>query len=57
MAGYNAKFIEVVKLLGLEATYFTGMYTVRLNGKIIGHMTAEAWIDHLRNCMINSGRC
>lgn len=47
----NAKFIEVAKLLGMEASYFSGLYTVRLNGQYIGQMSAEAWLDHLRNCM------
>lgn len=53
----NARFIEIVKLLGLEATYFAGMYTVRTEkGEYIGQMTAEAWLDHLRNCMIKANR-
>jgi hypothetical protein len=47
----NSKFIEVAKLLGLESTYFSGMYRVRLDGQYLGNMSAEAWLDHLRNCM------
>lgn len=53
----NTKFQEIAKLLGLETSYFSGMYRVRINGQFAGQMTAEAWLDHLRICMVASKRC
>lgn len=53
----NDKFVECAKLLGLETEYFSGMFKVRINGKFAGQMSAEAWLDHLRNCMEKSNRC
>jgi hypothetical protein len=52
----NAKFIEVAKLLGLETDYFSGVHRVRIGGQYIGQMSAEAWLDHLRDCMVKSKR-
>ncbi len=52
----NAKFIEIAKLLGLEATYLSGMYRVKHNGQFIGQMSAEAWLDHIRHCMSKANR-
>lgn len=53
----NSKFIKCAKLLGLETEYFSGMFKVRINGEFIGQMSSEAWLDHLRNCMIKAKRC
>lgn len=52
----NVKLIEACKLLGLEATYFSGMYTLRHKGEYIGQMTAEAWLDHMRDALISTKR-
>ncbi len=53
---HNQKFIEAAKLLGLQTEYFSGMFRVRLNGEFIGQMSAEAWLDHLRDCMVKAQR-
>ena len=47
----NFQFIEAIKLLGLEATYFCGEYTVKNNGKFIGKMTAEHWLAHFKEAI------
>lgn len=52
----NKKFLEVAKLLGFTTVYFSGMFRVRFNGEYIGEMSAEAWLDHLKNCMLKSQR-
>lgn len=52
----NGKLITACKLLGLEATYFAGMYTLRHKGEYIGQMTAEAWLDHMRDALISVKR-
>lgn len=52
----NKKFVEVAKLLGMETDYFSGMHRVRLNGQWIGQMSAEAWMDHIKNCVAKSCR-
>ncbi|MGJ5032414.1 hypothetical protein ACQR1I_36635 [Bradyrhizobium sp. HKCCYLS2038] len=48
----NSKVVEIAKALGMEANYRSGMYTLRLNGQYVGQMSAEAWLDHLRHCLI-----
>lgn len=53
----NTKLIEITRLLGMEANYRSGMYTLRHNGQYIGQMSADAWLDHFRNCAAKSGRC
>lgn len=52
----NTKVVEITRLLGIEATYFCGMYTLRLNGECLGRMSAEAWLDHFRHCAAKAGR-
>lgn len=52
----NAKFVEAAKLLGLEATYFSGSYTVKLNGKYLGQDTAAGWLNAFRDAMTHSRR-
>jgi hypothetical protein len=52
----NTRFSEVAKLLGLETSYFSGTWRVRINGQHVGQMSAEAWLDHLRNCMEKASR-
>lgn len=52
----NVKFIEASKLLGLEASYFAGSYTVRLNGKSLGQNTASGWLNAFRDAMSQSKR-
>ena len=52
----NAKFSEIAKLLGLETSYFSGMWRVRIGGQHVGQMSAEAWIDHLQHCMAKAQR-
>lgn len=41
----NAKFLEYVKILGFEATYFSGSYTCKNKGEFIGKHTAAKWLD------------
>ena len=54
----NAKFLEVAKLLGFETEVRpSGMIRVTLNACLIGTMTAEAWLEHLRHAMIKTGWC
>lgn len=45
----NAKFIEAAKLLGMEASYFCGLYTLRLDGKLLGQDTAAGWLKCFRD--------
>lgn len=52
----NAKFIEAAKLLGLEATYFSGSYTVKLDGKFLGQDTASGWLNTFRDAMTQAKR-
>lgn len=48
----NAKLIEACKLLGFEATYLCGLYTIRnQDGKFIGKMTASDWLFHFRDAI------
>ncbi len=42
----NAKFIEAIKILGWQASYFCGQYTVRdQNGKFVDKLTASEWLE------------
>lgn len=52
----NARFVAAANILGLETSYFSGTYRVKLNGQYLGQKTAEEWIDHLRNLVAKSGR-
>lgn len=45
----NAKFIAAAKLMGMEATYFCGRYTLKLDGKFLGQDTAAGWLKAFRD--------
>jgi hypothetical protein len=52
----NAKIVEIARLMGFEANYRSGLYTLRHNGEYLGQMSAEAWLDHFRHCARKAGR-
>lgn len=53
----RSKFIRICEVMGWEITSkIPDMISVNINGREIGTMTASAWLDHLRNSMINGKR-